>query len=423
MARTVAEKPLATATARAKLKAGRQPHWRLITKGVTIGYQRKKGNREGRWIVRRHISSNKYAVVEIGRADDASPADGDSVLSFEQAETKARAMVNATPTKNAKLTVRAAMQLYLDHKALVGQTRTVSDVKSRGTVHILPALGDLVVAELTRETLQRWLAKLAAAPAQNRPTGDGEAQYRPMAESDDEKRSRRASANRVWTMVRAILNHAFVEGHVSSDAVWRRVKPLKDVEAARGRWLTVAEAQRLINTAEPGFRELVHAALETGCRYSELCRLKVSDFNGDSGTIAVAKSKSGKARHVVLSEQGAAFFKQQCVGRAGKEVMFLHPRGDAWRDSDQKRPMQLTVARAKISPPIGFHGLRHTWASLAVMAGMPLMLVARNLGHADTGMVERHYGHLAQNFISEGIRAAAPRFDIKPQKKTVVPLR
>jgi integrase len=276
---------------------------------------------------------------------------------------------------------------------------------------------------LTREILQKWLARMAAAPAQNRPTSDGEAQYRRVAESDDEKRSRRASANRVWTMLRAILNHAFVEGHVSSDAVWRRVEPLKDVDAARGRWLTIAEAQRLINASEHGFRELVHAALETGCRYSELCRLKVSDFNPDAGTVSIAKRKSGKARHVVLSDQGAAFFKQQCAGRAGKDVMFEHPRGGPWRDSDQKRPMSVTVARAKISPPIGFHGLRHTWASLAVMAGMPLMLVARNLGHADTGMVERHYGHLAASFVTEGIRAAAPRYDIKPQKKSVVPLR
>jgi hypothetical protein len=37
--------------------------------------------------------------------------------------------------------------------------------------------------------------------------------------------------------------------------------------------------------------------------------------------------------------------------------------------------------------PINFHGLR----SLAVMNGMHLMVVARNLGHVDTRMVEKHY--------------------------------
>jgi integrase len=77
------------------------------------------------------------------------------------------------------------------------------------------------------------------------------------------------------------------------------------------------------------------------------------------------------------------------------------------------RPMAKAVARAKITPSISFHGLRHTWASLAVMGGMPLLVVARNLGHSDTRMVERHYGHLAPSYIADEIRKAAPRFGTK----------
>ena len=76
-------------------------------------------------------------------------------------------------------------------------------------------------------------------------------------------------------------------------------------------------------------------------------------------------------------------------------------------------------AAASIKPPIGFHGLRHTWASLAVMAGVPLMVVGRNLGHADTRMVEKHYGHMAPSYISDAIRKSAPRFGFKPDKKIV----
>jgi integrase len=56
--------------------------------------------------------------------------------------------------------------------------------------------------------------------------------------------------------------------------------------------------------------------------------------------------------------------------------------------------------------------MRHTWASLAVMNGAPLMVLARNLGHSDTRMVERHYGHLAPSYVADAIRAAAPRFGI-----------
>lgn len=42
------------------------------------------------------------------------------------------------------------------------------------------------------------------------------------------------------------------------------------------------------------------------------------------------------------------------------------------------------------------------------MDGVPLMVVARNLGHADTRMVEKHYGHLATSYVREAIRAAKP---------------
>jgi len=47
------------------------------------------------------------------------------------------------------------------------------------------------------------------------------------------------------------------------------------------------------------------------------------------------------------------------------------------------------------------------------------MVVARNLGHADTRMVERHYGHLAPSYIADAIRATAPKFGIKPEHKVV----
>jgi len=47
--------------------------------------------------------------------------------------------------------------------------------------------------------------------------------------------------------------------------------------------------------------------------------------------------------------------------------------------------------------------------------------VARNLGHRDTRMVEKHYGHLREDYVAAEIRKAAPTFGFKPDKK-VVPL-
>ena len=58
------------------------------------------------------------------------------------------------------------------------------------------------------------------------------------------------------------------------------------------------------------------------------------------------------------------------------------------------------------------------------MAGMPLMVVARNLGHSDTRMVEKHYGHLAPNYIADEVRKSAPRFGkIAASRVTPIPVR
>jgi integrase len=424
-------KSLESRTSRAKLKRGRAPHWVALVPGkVHIGYQRWKGGPAGRWLLRRYISSYvsekgnnvaKYAVVSFATADDDAPADGVTIMSYEQAVTCAREMIDSPRGgKIARMTVRQAMDRYVEFKRHAGQP--VADLLSRSNAHILPHLGDLVVSDLTAERLRRWLAGMANSAAQTRPKA-GQPQYRAAPSNDEDVRRRRATANRVLTMLKAALNHAFDEGHVSNRDAWgRKLKPFREVEVARIRYLTVAEAQRLINSADPAFRPLLRAALETGARYSELTRLEVQDFNADAGTVAIRKSKSGKTRHIILTDEGTHFFQQHCAGRSGHELMFQHSDGSGWKASEQGRPMDAANEHAKLKPPITFHGLRHTWASLAVMNNVPLMVVAKNLGHADTGMVEKHYGHLAPSFITEALRAGAPRYGIKADKK-VVPLR
>jgi integrase len=418
MAGTVRHAQIESRARRARLKPGRQPHWQAIIPGkVHLGYQRNKGEREGRWLFRRWLGDNKYHVLTLGRADDERTADGIHILTYEQAQAKARELVDIPAGKVYRLTVRQALHKYIEYKRALGQS--VAEARSRGTAHILPLLGNLVVSELDAETLRRWLADLAAAPAQTRPK-NGQAQYRPAPKTDDEKRARKASANRVLKILKAALNHAYYEGHVGHRDAWGlKLKLFRGVDAARVRYLTLAEAQRLVNACDPDFRALVRGALETGCRYSELTRLEVHDFNADVGTVTVRKSKNSKARHVVLTEQGAAFFRQMCAGRAGDALIFVKANCEAWQASQQNARMHEANARAQLKPPITFHGLRHTWASHAVMNGVPMIVVGKNLGHADTNMVEKHYGHLAPSFINEAIRAGAPKYNIKADKRVV----
>jgi integrase len=207
---------------------------------------------------------------------------------------------------------------------------------------------------------------------------------------------------------------------VPSNTAWARVEAFSGANTARVRYLTLAECKRLTSACNPDFRQLVEAGLQTGCRYGELCRLRVSDFNPDSGTLAIRISKSGKPRHVVLTDEGQSFFTELCAGRSGAELMLQKANGGGWLRGNQIRLITEACTRAKIAPAITFHILRHTWASLAVMAGVPLLVVSKNLGHRDTRMVEEHYGHLAPSYITDAIRAGAPRFGFKPDRKVAV---
>ena len=412
MARTIREARLGTPTARSQLKAGRMPHWNTIAAGREhLGWQRWPRERAGRWLLRQR-RGGVYSAETIGIADDETAADGVSVLTYEQARAKAIELSQGGERAAGRITVSRAVADYIDHLRAVG--KSTRDAESAAVTHILPRLGDVEVASLTSTQLRKWLGDLASTSARRR-TRSGEAQkFKAAPRSEEDVRRRQSSANRVFTVLRAALNLAFDEKRVASNEAWgRRVKPFRGVDAARARYLNTDEAVRLLNACDLNFRSLVRA-LETGIRYGELARLEVADFNPDAGTINVRKSKSGRARHVVLTREGTEFFGRLCAGRRGGERMLLREEGQPWGASNQGRLIVEANLRAGIDPPITFHGLRHTWASLAVMNTTPLMVVAQNLGHADTRMVEKHYGHLAASYVADAIRSGAPRYGAEP---------
>ena len=127
--------------------------------------------------------------------------------------------MDAPEARVHRLTVRQALEHYVEYKR--SEAKPVGDVLSRGAAHILPALGDLVVPELTAAQLRRWLATLAASPAQTRPK-NGKPQYQAEPQTVEDARRRQASANRVLTMLKAALNHAYDEGHVPNRDAWGR---------------------------------------------------------------------------------------------------------------------------------------------------------------------------------------------------------
>jgi hypothetical protein len=231
MSGTVREARLESAKSRTRLRRGRKCHWRTIQPGrAHLGWRRwagKRGESGGTWFLRRYVGK-KYRVEKLGLADNVQEADGERVLSFDQAQANAAARLNSPKRNSAVRTVRQAMERYAVLKQSQGQP--VSDLRQRTAAHILPALGDVVVAELTSDQIRKWLAALASAPAMVRSKRGGKEQYKPEPNGDEAKRARQASANRVLSMLKAGLSSAYDEGHVSTNEAWgRRVKPFQSI--------------------------------------------------------------------------------------------------------------------------------------------------------------------------------------------------
>lgn len=429
MARTVRYTNLETRTARLRLQVRGKPYFMLLHEGLHLGYRRlARGN--GTWSARWYAGEQTYQLRKIGQADDYAGADGRGVLTFAQAQEAARDLHKAEQRKAAgadedahegPFTVQDAATLYLEwfqeHRKSYDETKQAIDA------HILPALGDIEVAKLTTTRIRKWHEALAKQPARLR-TRPGQAQrHRPMPSDPDGIRARRATANRLLTVLKALLNKAFEYGKVASDLAWRRVKPFPEADASRERFLEHDEMTRLCNACEAGFRQLVRGALLSGARYGELCRADVGDYSRAAQKIQVRLSKGGKPRWIPLDDEAAEFFEQATTGRLPTEPMFRRADGQRWGKSHQRRRLLEASKAAKIDPPITYHGLRHTWASHRIMRGAELMIVARVLGHRDTRMVERHYGHLRPSYVDEAIRATGARLSLEGEGSNVSPMR
>ncbi|NYF80575.1 site-specific integrase [Granulicella arctica] len=422
-----------------KLAPRRDPYWHLIAEGQHLGYRRTEMG--GTWIARQYTRDHGRRFQALGAADDTITADGAGVQSFAQAVEAAQTWFRRLVTDESgevaggPYTVAQAMAEYIADRE---RTKRKSQGRARLIVdgHIVPALGKIDLSKLTQSKLKDWRDKLATnAPrvrtgfvmekrmvrtlrngvykdrmkerATNVPLPQAS---RPIDTSDPEAlRKRQATANRILTVLKAALNFAHEQGHIASKAAWENVKPFRKVDVPKIRFLTADEVQALIPACEPSFSVLVKAALLTGCRFGELTGLKVGAFDPVQGTIFIAESKNGESRHVDLTDEGIALFSDVTANRDSKETIFLRANGKIWKSSEQKRPMDAACEAAKIEG-VTFHILRHTWASLSVMNGMPIAVVAENLGHKDTRITERHYAHLSKSFKRASIRANAPSY-------------
>lgn len=407
---------LTNVTARQKLSKRKKPYYVSVGDRVCLGYAARwpKG---GVWYGRQKTpNSHGYytdKIWRIGEADDVRPADGQRVLSYSQAFSK---VAEGHPRKvsGSAYTVKEAILDYLSHlKAETGEA-AMRDAEGKLEKWVCNhSLANCDVNKLTLGNMEAWRNGIIQYPSGDDP------------DPDLERRSKE-KANRVLNSLKAALNYALERGAdtgVTSDAGWKGLKRFKDVDARREFHFSIPQVHGLIDAAEPAFATLLKAGFFTGARYGELKALNVGDFNAKAGQLAVKGKQGGRKtgkREITLTAEGVEFVRALVKGRSTEEPLLLAPGAKRWEDGDQTKPMRETLVKAEL---VGseealdamprterpcFYSLRHSFISRALENGMPLFLVAENVG-TSVAMIEKNYGKFLHAAKRKLIEQHAPK--------------
>jgi integrase len=169
----------------------------------------------------------------------------------------------------------------------------------------------------------------------------------------------------------------------------------------------------------------------TGCRRGEALGLTWPDLDIEGGRVAIRralvpidgrlcetepKTKRGR-RLIALDAETVAVLRQQ----AARQLAEQQALGNDWIDSGrvfttesgaQLHPERISalfarLVRAAALPPIPLHGLRHTYASLALAKGVNAAIVARRLGHATVAFTLDSYSHVLPQVDAEAAEVIA----------------
>jgi integrase len=211
-------------------------------------------------------------------------------------------------------------------------------------------------------------------------------------------------------------------------AAFKSLSPdlLKNVEKPKAKademhpW-TSAEASRFLQyvyESRDAYRTLYRLALRTGARKGELLALRVNDVDASAGFIRITKSYNEKLdqdgptktpssrRSIALSSETIAAVKKHILatGVRGDDRLFII--GDVRGLTKQ---MQRAMRAADI-PVIRFHDLRHTFATLALAAHVPIKVVSEMLGHKSVKLTLDVYAHTLPGMHESAVEALEAAF-------------
>ena len=257
-------------------------------------------------------------------------------------------------------------------------------------LHLLPRWGKLRLDEITQPAVAKWLAEKQ---------GEG------LAPATVEK-------------IRVLLNRSFelaIRWNMAG-VTKNPVKgiPRKPINNARDRYLNPAEAKRLLTACEeslnPQLKFIVPLLLYTGARVSELLHAEWRHMDLEKRQWLIPTSKTGKPRHVPLSQAAVDILK--AVPRF-TDCPYVLPNPETKKPLVTIKHAFQTARNEAVLPDLRIHDLRHSAASFMINAGIDLFAVGRVLGHADHKSTMR-YSHLANDTLLAAVEAGARKMKGSP---------
>lgn len=176
-------------------------------------------------------------------------------------------------------------------------------------------------------------------------------------------------------------------------------------------FLTFDEADRLLAKVAPEWYARVLVALRTGLRQGELIGLRWQDVDLVKRRLVVRRSvvrnrvgppKNGQERVVPLAHDAVAALKEQRAATAMRSELVWANRAHHHLIADSTVPPLALACRLAGLREVGWHVLRHTFASHLVMRGVPLKAVQELMGHKGLAMTLR-YAHLAPEVKEQAV--------------------
>lgn len=254
-------------------------------------------------------------------------------------------------------------------------------------------LDDIALVDITREAIEKL--KLLRLKQCRKVDDDGE----PLEAAP-------STVNRYMAMLRMILRKAQREWDWIERAP---VVPMMRVEKSEPRFLTHAQAGKLIKALPAHLAEVTEFALETGVRMRNATHLTWPqvDMRRRQAIVRAADAKAGETIALPLSARAMAILKARQAAFAklkkdnAKAPAVIAERVFWFRSAGFSDANGATFKAAAKSAGVAwlrFHDLRHTWASWHIQRGTPLH-VLQELGGWKSYEMVRRYAHLTTEHL------------------------